>query len=202
VGAASGELLLLDEAEQEAKTDVGLYWRYEKALRSMESEIHSVAGATGAIYAIRRELFQPLPEDTLVDDMVTPLRIVLAGKRAVFDPQAKAYDTVACCPTAEYGRKVRTLTGNYQLMAQLPQLFLPWKNPIFIQFLSHKVARLLVPHAMMAMFVTNLFMLEGIYAVTFGLQAAWYTFAAVGYTLSKRDVAEPILMPEEGKHAA
>jgi cellulose synthase/poly-beta-1,6-N-acetylglucosamine synthase-like glycosyltransferase len=202
VGAASGELLLLDEAEQEAKTDVGLYWRYEKALRSMESEIHSVAGATGAIYAIRRELFQPLPEDTLVDDMVTPLRIVLAGKRAVFDPQAKAYDTVACCPTAEYGRKVRTLTGNYQLMAQLPQLFLPWKNPIFVQFLSHKVGRLLVPHAMVAMFVTNLFMLRGIYAVTFSLQSAWYIFAAVGYMCSKHDIAEPVLIPDESKRAA
>src|SRR5262249_35494044 len=58
VGAVSGELLLMDESEQEATTDLGLYWRYEKALRSMESEIHSIAGATGAIYAIRRELYQ------------------------------------------------------------------------------------------------------------------------------------------------
>src|SRR5262245_32859697 len=64
VGAVSGELLLMDESEQEATTDLGLYWRYEKALRSMESEIHSVAGATGAIYAVRRELYEDLPEDT------------------------------------------------------------------------------------------------------------------------------------------
>jgi biofilm PGA synthesis N-glycosyltransferase PgaC len=202
VGAASGELLLLDESEQEAKTDVGLYWRYEKALRSMESEIHSVAGATGAIYAIRRDLFQDLPEDTLVDDMVIPLRIVLQGKRAVFDPRAKAYDTVSCCPMAEYGRKVRTLAGNYQVMTQLPQLFVPWRNPIFFQFLSHKVGRLLVPHALIVLFVTNLFMLNGIYALTFFLQSAWYMFAAAGYMLAQREVVEPILVPEEGKRAA
>src|SRR5204862_342008 len=81
VGAASGELLLLDESRAETATDVGLYWRYEKALRSLESDIHSVAGATGAIYAIRRELYRDLPEETLLDDVLTPLRIVLGGKR-------------------------------------------------------------------------------------------------------------------------
>ena len=116
VGAVSGELLLMDESRQEATTDVGLYWRYEKALRSLESDVHSIAGATGAIYAIRRELYEELPENTLLDDVLTPMRIVLKGKRTVFDPDAKAYDTVACCPLAEYGRKVRTLTGNYQLV--------------------------------------------------------------------------------------
>src|SRR5262244_3217188 len=103
VGAVSGELLLMDESQQEAKTEVGLYWRYEKALRSMESDIHSVCGATGAIYAIRRELYEELPEDTILDDVLTPLRIVLRGKRTVFEPEAKAYDSIACCPLAEYG---------------------------------------------------------------------------------------------------
>jgi cellulose synthase/poly-beta-1,6-N-acetylglucosamine synthase-like glycosyltransferase len=201
VGAVSGELLLMDEAK-EATTDVGLYWRYEKALRSMESEIHSVAGATGAIYAIRRELYQVLPEDTLLDDVLTPLRIVLKGKRTVFDPEAKAYDAVACCPLAEYGRKVRTLAGNYQLLTQLPQLVLPWRNPIFIQFVSHKIARLLVPWALLALFATNLFMFRGIYAVTFSLQSAWYLFACAGYLLSKREIAAPILIPDESKRAA
>jgi len=202
VGAVSGELLLMDEAEQEATTDVGLYWRYEKALRSLESEIHSIAGATGAIYAIRRELYQDLPEGTLLDDVMTPMRIVLQHKRTVFDPQAKAYDAVACCPLAEYGRKVRTLAGNYQLLTQLPASILPWRNPIFVQFVSHKVGRLLVPWAMLAMFVSNLFILHGIYAVTFSMQAAWYLFAGAGYALSKREIAAPILVAEEVKRAA
>src|SRR5215831_18092347 len=107
VGAVSGELLLMDESQQESTTDVGLYWRYEKALRSMESQIHSIAGATGAIYAIRRQLYRELPEGVLLDDVLTPLNIVLAGKRVVFDPEAKAYDGVSCCPLAEYRRKVR-----------------------------------------------------------------------------------------------
>jgi poly-beta-1,6-N-acetyl-D-glucosamine synthase len=202
IGAVSGELLLMDEAGREATTGVGLYWRYEKALRSFESDIHSVAGATGAIYAIRRELYEDLPEDTLLDDVLTPLRIVLKGSRTVFDPDAKAYDTVSCCALAEYGRKVRTLAGNYQLLKHAPQAVVPWRNPIFFQFVSHKIARLLVPWALLVLFATNLFMLRGIYVLTFSLQIAWYLCAAAGYLLSKREIVMPILAPNEGKRAA
>ena len=61
----------------------------------MESEIHSVPGATGAIYAVRRSLFTPLPAGTILDDVVVPMRIVLGGHRAVFDPAARAYDAVS-----------------------------------------------------------------------------------------------------------
>ena len=202
VGAVSGELLLMDESQQEATTEVGLYWRYEKALRSMESEIHSIAGATGAIYAIRRELYEELPEDTILDDVLTPLRIVLRGKRTVFEPEAKAYDSVACCPLAEYRRKVRTLCGNYQLLASLPQAVSPWRNPIFIQFVSHKLGRLVVPWALLVLFFTNLFMLRGIYAITFSLQAAWYAFAVIGHFLSRREVIAPIVIATGSKRAA
>jgi biofilm PGA synthesis N-glycosyltransferase PgaC len=211
VGAVSGELVLLPPPASSleaspyrarASRDVGLYWRYEKALRSMESQIHSMAGATGAIYAIRRELYDDLPEGTILDDVLTPLRILLKGKRTVFEPTAKAYDSVACCTQAEYGRKVRTLCGNYQLLVHLPQALLPWRNPILIQFLSHKIGRLLVPWALLALFVTNLFLLTGFYAFTFALQAAWYACAAAGFVLSKREAVTPILIPSEVKRAA
>jgi cellulose synthase/poly-beta-1,6-N-acetylglucosamine synthase-like glycosyltransferase len=202
IGAVSGELLLMDESRHEAATEVGLYWRYEKALRLLESDIHSVAGATGAIYAIRRELYEDLPQDTLLDDVLTPLRIVLKGSRTVFDPEAKAYDTVSCCPLAEYGRKVRTLAGNYQLLKHAPQSIVPWRNPIFFQFLSHKVGRLLVPWALLVLFVTNLFMIRGLYAWTLALQIGWYLCAAAGYLLSKREIVMPILVADEGERAA
>jgi biofilm PGA synthesis N-glycosyltransferase PgaC len=206
VGAVSGELLLMSEpqngSQREDSSDVGLYWRYEKAIRSMESGVHSVPGATGAIYAIRRDLYRDIPEDTLLDDVLIPLQIVLGGKRAVFDPEAKAYDMVACCPLAEYGRKVRTLAGNYQLLWQAPQLLSPRQNPIFFQLVSHKLGRLVVPYALIVLMVTNVFMLHGIYVVMFSLQAGWYACAAAGHWMSKREAIEPILLPEESRRAA
>ena len=205
VGAVSGELLLMSEqngVQNEDSSDVGLYWRYEKAIRSMESEIHSVPGATGAIYAIRRDRYHDIPEDTLLDDVLIPLQIVLGGKRAVFDPEAKAFDMVACCPLAEYGRKVRTLAGNFQLLVQAPRLLSPRQNPIFFQFVSHKVGRLLVPYALIALMITNIFMLHGIYAVIFSIQAGWYICAAAGHWMAQREAIEPILLPEESERAA
>jgi hypothetical protein len=120
----------------------------------------------------------------------------------VFEPGAKAYDSVACCPLAEYRRKVRTLCGNYQLLVSLPQAVLPWRNPIFIQFISHKLGRLVVPWALLSLLITNLFMLRGIYALTFSLQAVWYAFAVIGHFLSRREVIAPILIPKQSKRAA
>ena len=111
IGAVSGELLILDESGTEAGDAVGLYWRYEKRLRSMESDIHSTMGATGALYAIRRDLYRPIPRHTILDDVAIPMNAVLHGKRVVFDRDAKVYDRATITPAAEFTRKVRTLSG-------------------------------------------------------------------------------------------
>jgi poly-beta-1,6-N-acetyl-D-glucosamine synthase len=186
VGCVSGELFLLDEQTKEASDAVGAYWRYEKGLRAMESDIHSVPGASGAIYAIRRELFVPLRPETILDDVVIPMRIVLGGKRAIFDPAARAYDVASQNPELEYERKTRTLAGNYQLFAQMPALLVPWYNPIFVQMVSHKLGRLLVPHCLVTLFITNLFLLRGFYLVVFICQVLWYGLAVAGRLLSAR----------------
>jgi poly-beta-1,6-N-acetyl-D-glucosamine synthase len=184
VGAASGELILLDSDGREAGDAVGLYWRYEKKLRAMESDVHSVPGTTGAIYAIRRSLFRPLPPQTILDDVLTPMRIVLQGKRALFDPSARAYDAVAPTPEFEYEKKRRTLMGNYELLVEMPQLLLPWRNPIFVQFVSHKVGRLIIPYCLIAIFFSNLFLLHGFYLLFFAGQILFYLMACVGWLMS------------------
>lgn len=187
VGAVSGELVLLNEQAKESGDTVGAYWRYEKGLRAMESDIHSVPGATGAIYAIRRELFSPLPPGTILDDVVIPMRIVLAGKRVIFDPAARAYEVASGSAKSEYERKVRTLAGNYQLFAQMPELLAPWRNPIFVQMVSHKLGRLLVPYCLAALFVSNLFLPHGFYLVVLVGQILWYALAGAGWLVSTRD---------------
>ncbi len=186
VGAASGELVLLDEQGKETSDAAGAYWRYEKGLRAMESEIHSVPGATGAIYAIRREFFAPLPAGTILDDVVVPMRIVLAGKRVVFDSTARAYEVASRNASSEYERKIRTLAGNYQLIVQMPELLAPWRNRIFVQFVSHKLGRLLVPYCLVALFISNLFLLHGAYLIVLVGQILWYSMACAGWLISTR----------------
>jgi biofilm PGA synthesis N-glycosyltransferase PgaC len=184
VGAVSGELVLLDREGREASDSLGAYWRYEKKLRVMESDIHSVPGATGAIYAIRRELFVPMTPETILDDVVTPMRIVLRGKRSIWDPAARAYDDASPEAAKEYGRKARTLTGNYQLFARMPELLAPWRNPIFVQFISHKLGRLLVPYCLAALFISNLCLPYGWYRVLSVCQILWYCIASAGGLIS------------------
>ncbi|PID59929.1 MAG: glycosyl transferase [Gammaproteobacteria bacterium] len=179
VGAVSGELVLATDAGGEAG-NVGLYWRYERWIRANESRLFSTTGATGALYAIRHEDFQPLPPDTLLDDFDIPVRLLRQGRRTLFEPEAKVFDQAEASAAGEFRRKVRTLAGNYQSFRRHPWLFNPATNPVWWQFLSHKVFRLLVPFAMGLALVSSL-LGDGILLDTaFWLQIAFYALGLWG----------------------
>jgi cellulose synthase/poly-beta-1,6-N-acetylglucosamine synthase-like glycosyltransferase len=184
VGAVTGELVLVDDEGREASDGVGLYWRYEKALRSAESRIHSLLGATGALYAVRRELLAPLPEQAILDDVIAPMRVVLAGRRVVFEPRARVFDRV-CPPRLEFRRKVRTLVGNYQLLRLMPELLDPGRNPVLLQLVSHKLGRLAAPHLLVVLLVSNLFLREGVYLVFLVGQCGFYLAACAGACIQR-----------------
>ena len=112
------------------------------------SRLDSFHGVTGSIYALRRELAVPIPPDTLNDDMYLPLHAFLKGYRITFDEQAQARDYPTLLD-AEFRRKVRTLAGVFQIMGKLPALLGPG-NRMWFHFVSHKVARLLLPYALIA----------------------------------------------------
>jgi biofilm PGA synthesis N-glycosyltransferase PgaC len=180
VGVVTGELVLADERGAEATDAVGAYWRYEKAIRAWESDLHSVVGATGALYAIRRELIPELPAGTILDDVLIPMHAVLRGARCVFEPRARIFDRTPCCAAVEYRRKVRTLAGNFQLLCLAPALLHPGRNPIWLQFMSHKVARLFVPYALLTLLASNLFLAGPVYAFFLAAQVAFYALALFG----------------------
>jgi cellulose synthase/poly-beta-1,6-N-acetylglucosamine synthase-like glycosyltransferase len=167
VGCASGELIFYEDTHTSIKSEMLLYWNFEKRVREMESLIHSVPGATGAIYAIRRSLFQKIPAETLLDDVYIPMSVVLQGHRAIFDRRALAYDTISEDFSQEKKRKVRTLLGNYQLLSLNSHLLSPLSNPIFFRYLSHKIFRLFVPFFFFILVISS-YMAHGIlYKVIF-----------------------------------
>ncbi len=180
VGAVSGELILMDRPGGQGAAGMGLYWRYEKWLRKMESDIDSMLGATGAIYAIRKALYDPIPSETILDDVLIPMQVVFKGYRAVFEPKALAYDFVAKRMENEFARKVRTLAGNYQLLWGIDRLWSWRRNRVFFQYFSHKVARLVVPFMLMLLLFSNLFLMQGVYLVFLWIQIAWYGLALLG----------------------
>lgn len=147
VGAVSGELILgrRGAGGREAGEGIGFYWRYEKFIRRNESRVNSAVGTTGAIYAIRRNLFEPIPEDTILDDVLIPMRIARGGYRVLFEPVARAHDPIGAEPRDEFTRKVRTIAGNFQLFARERWLLNPRQNPLWLQTVSHKALRLVSP---------------------------------------------------------
>jgi biofilm PGA synthesis N-glycosyltransferase PgaC len=177
VGAVTGELVL--EVADGVLAGVGLYWRYEKWLRRNEARLHSTVGVSGSISAVRRELFRPIPRGVLLDDLYWPLQVVMQGRRVAYDERAVAYDRLPERPTDEFRRKVRTLSGNFQLAVVLPQALLPWRNPIWAQFISHKLLRLVVPWMLLAVFVTTSLLDGPLYRIAFAAQVIFYALALI-----------------------
>lgn len=182
VGAVSGELILLADGATDFGRGVDAYWRYEKFIRRHESRSGSVIGVTGALYALRRECFQPIPSDTILDDVLIPMNTALQGWRVLFEARALAFDRPSREISQERSRKLRTLAGNFQLLALRPQLLSPWHNPLFFRYFSHKILRLLAPLALASLLVSNLMVvnLGSAYQVLLLGQLALYGLPLLG----------------------
>jgi biofilm PGA synthesis N-glycosyltransferase PgaC len=180
VGAVSGELMLGDPENGETKRGMGLYWRVEKRIRELESASGSVIGATGALYAVRRDLIVEVPVETIIDDVFTPMNVVRQNARVLFDPRARAWDSPNLGEEREFRRKVRTLTGNYQLLQLAPWL-LRKENPLRFEFISHKLMRLLVPFLLIVVFVASWYCAGLFYRVAFWAQVAAYGLSLLGW---------------------
>ena len=178
IGAVSGELVFVGEDDQPFEKGMGAYWRYEKFIRQHEARTGSAIGVTGALYALRRECFKPIPPNTVLDDVAIPMVAVMDGWRVGFEAKAIAYDRASTRPAEEKIRKVRTLAGNFQVLTLYPRLLSPWQNPAFWRYLSHKVLRLLGPLMMMVLLLANVALaLESdiFYRAVLGLQLLCYS---------------------------
>ncbi len=178
VGAVSGDLIVRDGCG--ALAGVGLYWRLEKWLRRQEGRLWSGVGVTGAIGAVRRELFRPIPRGTILDDVYWPMRVALQGRRVIHDDRAHAFDRLPDHTGDEFRRKVRTLSGCLQLAARLPAVLAPWRNPVWLQFLSHKMMRLVAPWALLTLLLTSLLAPGPMYQMAFACQLVGYAAALLG----------------------
>ena len=182
VGCASGALVISESGavrrSSARENGAGLYWELEKSVRHWEGLIGSTVGATGAFYAVRKSLFASFPRGLILDDVFLPLQIARQGSRVIFDPEAIACDAYVPGPGQEFRRKVRTLAGNYQLLQMAPWL-LTGSNPVLVQFVCHKLLRLLVPFALLGALIASLWLRTGLYGLALALQAVFYLLAVL-----------------------
>lgn len=188
IGAVIGESGYT-EPDSDAGRSESLYWRYETAIKVLESRRGSVVGGDGAIYAVRRSLYKPMSADAL-SDFVNPLQVVAAGYRCVYQPEALSYEETAGDFVKEYRRKVRIVNRAWRALWIQRHMLNPLRYGAFsLKLWSHKVLRWWVPFMLVALSIINVILVTkgGVYAITLIVQVIVYALAFAGFVF--RDVS-------------
>lgn len=197
VGAVVGESGYT-EPDSDAGRSESLYWRYETAIKVLESRSGSVVGGDGAIYAVRRSLYRPMNADAL-SDFVNPLQVVREGYRCVYEPLAVSWEETAGGFDKEFRRKVRIVNRAWRALMSMKELLNPLRYGRFTwQLVSHKLLRWLVPLFLLTAFATNASLLgeHVLYQGIFAAQVLFYGLAASGALLrGRKSLAIPVYIP-------
>lgn len=196
VGCVAGEKQFFQDKDQPvAAVGEGFYWKIESWLKRLDYQFYSTIGATGELFAVRRELYQKVEPDTLLDDFMISMRITQQGFRVAYEPKAAASEHGSSNVKEELKRKVRIAAGCYQSFFRLKKLLNPFFNfRLFFQYVSHKVLRwTLAPLALISILVSNVFIMIGqeqfqissIYFMLFLMQILFYGLAFVGFLSQK-----------------
>jgi len=187
VGGVCGKLILNNPDEK----NIGgwgekMYWSYESKIKELEGKIKTTIGATGGIYAVRKELFQDIPEGkNIAGDFLIPLRIAGMGFDIVYDSEAVAEENTSSDMKREFIRKVRISTRCFQMLRFLLPFLNPFKGFVSFGLWSHKVIRWFTPFLMIAVFIINVFLIgQPFYQFLFSLQIFFYLFAFLGLILN------------------
>lgn len=200
VGCVAGEKrIIVKEKDNAASGGEGIYWKYESALKSLDSRLYSTVGAAGELFAIRRELFEEMNADTLLDDFTLSLRIAMRGYTIKYCAEAYAMETGSADMHEEEKRKVRIAAGGLQSMWRLRALLNPIKYKwLSFQYLSHRVLRWsITPIALFLLIPLNIILVNNNtkfpYILFLVLQAIFYIMGTCGYIISKKQITSKIL---------
>ena len=192
VGAVAGEKRIqLSDKDEASSAGEGIYWKYESALKKWDSELYSVVGAAGELFSIRTDLYEPVPQDTIIEDFFMTLRIAQKGYRVIYEPGACAVESSSASVKEELKRKIRIAAGGLQAIYRLAPLLNPIRFGLLsFQYISHRVLRwTLAPAALPIIFIANFFLLSTgspLYQLLFLAQITFYVLAGLGYIMEKR----------------
>lgn len=175
VGCVAGLLRLRKRGQHVGASGESFYWRYETFKKRQEDVFRAVAGANGAIYAIRRELFERLSPKTINDDFTLSMGVYLKGRRMVLAEDARAYEWTASDFVGEFRRHIRDSAGHFRAMIELKGLLNPFLGMPSFCYVSHRVIRWITPFLMIvALVCSGLLAADGLYLALFAIQAAGY----------------------------
>jgi cellulose synthase/poly-beta-1,6-N-acetylglucosamine synthase-like glycosyltransferase len=199
VGVVAGEKRVLsEEKDGAAASGEGLYWKYESQLKKWDSELYSVVGAAGELFAVRTDLFRPVDTSIIIEDFYISLKIAMGGKVTRYAPDAYAMEKGSASVKEELKRKIRIAAGGIQAIVLLRSLLNIFKYGwLSFQYISHRVLRwTLAPVGLIIIFLGSLllgWMGNSFYMMLFWLQVAFYVMAIVGWVLQNRNIRIKLL---------
>lgn len=184
VGGVCGNLQLIPSSRSIGALGEEAYWEYETWLKKMEGTIYSTLGATGAVYAIRRELFVEQPTDgQYADDFLLPLRITAKGFKIIFDRHVAAFEETTSSMTREFSRKIRVAVGTFNTISLVRDI--ASNLPPFVRYalFSHKYLRWIVPFFLLGVFASSLllFLTAGLFGWLLLLEGCFLLLVALGW---------------------
>ena len=189
VGCVCGRLKLINPKSVQSGEGEGFYWRYETWIKEKESRLGCVAGANGAIYAIRRDLFEEMPSNVINDDFHISMKIMEKGYKVIYESDAIGIEEVAPDFKSEFLRHVRDGAGHYRAILHLTGLLNPIKGVRFFTYVSHRLIRWMVPFFLPLIFISNVPLIEApFYMVMFLLQMVLYSSAVIAFFLQKHNI--------------
>ena len=194
IGAVAGEKRIrMGEKADAGSAGEGIYWKYESLLKKWDAELWSVVGAAGELFALRTDLYEPVPADTIVEDFYLTMRIAQKGFRVQYEPGAYAVESGSASVAEEMKRKVRIAAGGLQAVARLTPLLNIFRfGTLTFQYVSHRVLRwTLAPLLLPVLFAVNMLLASRgglFYTAFFVAQILFYTAALAGYLMERRQL--------------
>lgn len=194
VGAVAGEKRIkMDQVDAASAAGEGIYWRYESTLKKWDAELWSVVGAAGELFAFRSDLYEPVPEDTIVEDFYLTTKIAMKGYRVAYEPTAYAVESSSASVAEELKRKVRIAAGGLQAAWRLLPLINVFQyGTLSFQYISHRLLRwtiapLLLP-LLLFLSLTLALQNSAFFQWVFFLQLLFYSMAALGWIMEQRKI--------------
>jgi len=188
IGCVCGKLEYVNPERVSIGETEGLYWRYEIFIKKLESKIHSVLGANGSIYAIRKKLYTSISKYR-GDDFEIPIKIAQKGYGVIFEPKAISFEKTSSTAREEFKRKVRIIAWVWKsALILIKDSLSPFNGLLIFQLISHKLLRWLVPVFLVLLFISNVFLISSVFYKIFLLvQIIFYLLSFWGYVEDQRD---------------
>jgi cellulose synthase/poly-beta-1,6-N-acetylglucosamine synthase-like glycosyltransferase len=186
IGAVAGEKKII--AHSGVGEAEGIYWQYESVLKKIDAQFYTVLSATGELFALRTELFQPLDENIILDDFVLSMQVCLKGCRIAYEQNAFSAETATASIQEEERRKVRIAAGAFQVLDGLEWRKVLSNTKLFFQFVSRRWLRWVIcPIAIPIVLIANFFLInvDLAYQILLMLQLLFYLFAFIGFVSIK-----------------